>query len=45
MKKEYQKLDMDIVEFDTEDVITTSPTTRMTRMDGYTDSGDGDELS
>lgn len=40
MKKEYQKLDMDIIAFDTEDVITTS-----TRMDGYTDSSEGNELS
>lgn len=40
MKKEYQKLDMDIIAFDTEDVITTS-----TQMDGYTDSSEGNELS
>jgi len=38
MKKKYTKADMDIIEFDTEDVITTS-----SGQDGDGDDGEGDD--
>ena len=40
MKKKYRKLDMEIIEFDTEDVITTS--TELGRDDGEGEGDDGD---
>lgn len=43
MKKKYKKAEMDIIEFDTEDVITGStPEDVITPEDGYEDDGEGE---
>lgn len=41
MKKKYMKTEMEIIEFDTEDVITTSD---LTGEDGDEDNDEGGEL-
>lgn len=41
MKKKYMKTEMEIIEFDTEDVITTSD---LTGEDGNEDNDEGGEL-
>jgi len=40
MKKKYKKAEMDIIEFDEEDVISVS---KPTQEGGYEDDGEGDD--